>query len=339
MKRALRLIGLAAIAIPLTLLLAGYLYQLMGSARDLQQLRAGSEFHRVNGRSLFIRCIGQRAPTIVFEAGAGSWSAHWRHIQDELADSARVCSYDRAGLGLSEAPQSTLSGQDYVRDLHGLLELAGEQPPYILVGHSMGGYLIRLYASLYPDEVAGLVLADAAHEDQWTEFPPSVSELMEATLGQMGMATWMARFGLMRLSGLPPQGFASEQQEAHIQAVMMTTDYWPALGAEFAAGMQALPDAVRTTPDLGDLPLLVISAGRSADTYCATDGSAGIDCADAQAVWDRLQVELTRLSSNSRQHILPQASHAIYTDNPAAVVREIRDFTLAVRSGRSQRND
>ncbi len=333
MRRALQALALVAIGLPLTLLAAGYLYQVFGSQQDLRRLAAGHELREVNGHSLFIHCVGKGQTTVVIEPGAGSWSAHWRHIQADLADFTRICTYDRAGLGLSQPPRRSMTGQAYARDLHDLLQLAGEPPPYILVGHSMGGYLTRMYATLYPEDVAGMVLADAAHEDQWQRFPSSVNALMEQTLGQMGIATWMARFGLMRAMGLPAQGFASEQQEADIAAIMMTTDYWPALNAEFITSMTSLPDAVRATPDLGELPLLVVSAGNSAHTYCAADGSTGVDCGEAQAVWNQMQRDLLKLSTNSRQVIVPGATHAIYVDGPDALVHHIGEFTNSVVAG------
>src|SRR5579859_6658823 len=108
----------------------------------------------VGGRRLHVYETGQGSPTVLLEAGIAATSLSWRPVQDAIARFARVASYDRAGLGWSDAA-STLTLNQQVDDLHALL--AELPPPYILVGHSFGGLIIRAYASRYPSETAGLV--------------------------------------------------------------------------------------------------------------------------------------------------------------------------------------
>ena len=103
------------------LLLAGIAYQALATQRDVKHLRITGELHSVNGKSLQIHCVGSGGPAVIFEAGAGAWSAHWSHVQAQLADMGRICTYDRAGLGWSQASPQPMTGQDYVRDLHDLL--------------------------------------------------------------------------------------------------------------------------------------------------------------------------------------------------------------------------
>lgn len=122
---------------------------------------------------LHIRCGGDRkpgAPLVILEAGAANSADTWRDVQAPIADYARVCAYDRPGLGTSDKPAEKLSSSARVRMLHALFEKAGERPPYVFAGHSYGGMLARLYATTYPSEVAGMVLIDSSHEDQTRRF-------------------------------------------------------------------------------------------------------------------------------------------------------------------------
>jgi pimeloyl-ACP methyl ester carboxylesterase len=147
----------------------------------------------IGGRALFLSCTGTGAPTVVLEAGGGNTVATWAGVQPEIARFTRVCSYDRAGLGQSDpAPAGVRTVQDSVNDLHALLDAAGFPGPYVLAGHSFGGLIVRLYASQYPDEVAGLVLVDG--------MPP---DLLASGLALLPTAERQETFTIMR--GLHPQ--------------------------------------------------------------------------------------------------------------------------------------
>ena len=120
----------------------------------------------IGGRALFISCTGAGSPTVVLEAGSGNTADTWVGVQPEVARFTRVCSYDRAGLGQSDpAPAGVRTVQDSVDDLHALLAAADISGPLVLVGQSVGGLIVRLYASQYPDDVAGVVLVDGMPPD------------------------------------------------------------------------------------------------------------------------------------------------------------------------------
>jgi pimeloyl-ACP methyl ester carboxylesterase len=123
----------------------------------------------LGGRRLYIKCFGQERagrPVVVLDAGMGSTSDAWSLVQPQVAQFARVCSYDRAGMGKSDRAPQAHSSQDMVSDLHNLLGKAGINPPYVLVGHSFGGMNTRLYATKHSKEVVGMVLVDSTHEDE-----------------------------------------------------------------------------------------------------------------------------------------------------------------------------
>jgi pimeloyl-ACP methyl ester carboxylesterase len=120
----------------------------------------------IGGRAVFILCKGTGSPTIVLEAGSGNSADTWAGVQPEIARFTRVCSYDRAGLGQSDpAPTGVRTVQDSVDDLHALLAAADISDPIVLAGHSLGGLIVRLYTSQYPNDVVGLVLVDGMPPD------------------------------------------------------------------------------------------------------------------------------------------------------------------------------
>jgi pimeloyl-ACP methyl ester carboxylesterase len=118
-----------------------------------------------DGRSLYMECVGSGSPAVVLEAGFGADSLSWQDVQPEVARSTRTCAYDRAGTGNSVAPPGVRDARDEIADLQRLLTHARVSPPYVLVGHSYGGVLARVFAHLYPSETAGLVLIDTTGRD------------------------------------------------------------------------------------------------------------------------------------------------------------------------------
>jgi pimeloyl-ACP methyl ester carboxylesterase len=126
----------------------------------------GIDFVDVGGRKLALRCQGEGTPTVILEAGLTAGALTWEAVQSEVAEFTRVCSYDRANLGQSDPAEGPRTAQDAADDLTALVTNAHLSAPYILVGASFGGHIIRLFAAQHPGEVAGIVLVDASHEDQ-----------------------------------------------------------------------------------------------------------------------------------------------------------------------------
>jgi pimeloyl-ACP methyl ester carboxylesterase len=181
------------------------------------QTSASDRLVDAGGVTLHMQCDGARAaghPVVVLEAGAGNSAKTWRDVFAPIAQFARVCAYDRQGLGTSGRTAAPQSGVEAVETLHALLQAAGEQPPYVLAGHSYGGMLVRLYATRYPSEVAGLVLVDSSHEEQLTRFgaltpppptlvpqPVSPEQIdLAGTSRELARAPWRATIPLVVLS-------------------------------------------------------------------------------------------------------------------------------------------
>jgi pimeloyl-ACP methyl ester carboxylesterase len=128
-----------------------------------------------DGRQLYLACEGQGSPTVVMEAGGAGHSGSWRFVQPEVADFTRVCVYDRAGTGRSGSipPHPTI--QAISKDLRTLLAAARVDPPYVLVGHSLGGIIARQFATQHPAEVVGMVLVDTSQGDPRTRFQAALT--------------------------------------------------------------------------------------------------------------------------------------------------------------------
>ena len=153
------------------LALAGASYQAIESRLDARRFPETGRLVDVGGYRLMLNCIGDGSPTVVLEAGFGDLSVEWKSVQQQIAKFSRVCSYDRAGYGGSDAGPLPRTSLQIARELHTLLKNAGEKTPYILVGASFGGYNVRVFNGLYRDEVTGIVLADATQEDQYDTLP------------------------------------------------------------------------------------------------------------------------------------------------------------------------
>ena len=137
------------------------IYEPLAEAADAKAYPPPGQMVDVGGYRLHINCTGSGSPTVVIESGWGDLSASWGWVQPEVAKTTRICTYDRAGMGWSEASPQPRTAREFAKELHTLLVKANEPGPYVLVGHSMGGFTVLVYAHDYPDEVSGLVLIDA----------------------------------------------------------------------------------------------------------------------------------------------------------------------------------
>jgi pimeloyl-ACP methyl ester carboxylesterase len=172
--------------------LAGATYQGVATALERRKYPHPGSLIDVGGHQLHIYCTGEGSPTVVLEAPATGLSIAWARVQPEIAKRTRVCSYDRAGLGWSEAGDRPYDAGRVPEELRALLKAANERGPYVVVGYSLGASFARRFASLYPQDVTGLVLinADGAPD--------------EGGSGFLRMAPWLARAGVFRATGVLP---------------------------------------------------------------------------------------------------------------------------------------
>src|SRR5690349_16926484 len=201
-RRVLRAIGrrlAALVGLIVVLGLVGAIYESAAEAADVRAYPPPGQLVDVGGYRLHINCTGTGSPTVVIESGWGDMSAAWGWVQPEVAKTTRVCTYDRAGMGWSEASPAPRVAREYAKELRTLLANAHETGPYVLVGHSMGGFTVLVYAHDYPADVSGLVLVDAQDLPPANVATPTpapqpgglVVRWLAAALARTGLVRWL----------------------------------------------------------------------------------------------------------------------------------------------------
>jgi len=316
-----RKIAWGAALLIVSLVAASGLTAFYAKSRLATQYPPPGELVDVGGYRLHWYCLGTGQPTVIFEAGVNEFSLQWSRVQGELAKTTRACSYDRAGFGWSERSPLPRSVDNMVRELHSLLARTGTTGPLVMVGHSFGGVLARDYARVYPKEVSGMVLVDAAHEDYLVRIPEILRGIRQATQDFQSLK-WISRFGLMALTpeGIPARGLEGDAL-ARYRAVLATGTYFETAASETALLEQNLA-AARALPlgDLGSLPLVVLSRGQ-ADVLPFLSAEEN---AHYEREWGALQQRLAMLSSRSRGIIATHSGHDIHLSEPALVVDAVR---------------
>jgi pimeloyl-ACP methyl ester carboxylesterase len=262
----------------------------------------------IGGRRLHVECKGEAVgPTVIFEAGLSQFTAHstYGKAQDLIAPFARVCIYDRAGLGWSDPVPGGRTHEDMIEDLHRLVDARSLSKPLVLVGHSMGGLLARFYARQSPDEVAGIVLVDASSEAMLVT--PEAAEGRKAIIAQIDAGLRHAKEGVPVVD--LPDGTSADVVMAFMPSVLRTVKQ------EYEA-IDFAVDALRQSGgygSLGDKPLAVIRRGRT-----ATPPS------EADRRWREMQEAMSSLSSRSFLVVAENSGHVIPNDEPAVVADTVR---------------
>src|SRR6185369_8621115 len=193
--------GLAAL---LGLALVGYIYESLAEAADARAYPPPGQLVDVGGYRLHINCTGSGNPTVVIVAGAGDWSTTWGGVvQPEVAKTTRVCTYDRPGLGWSEAGSLPSDAARFARELHALLQNANVPGPYVMVGHSLGGLGVRVFVHEYASEVAGVVLLESMNPKQISQLPSAERDQPNSPSRYYSVLTGLARFGVARVLARP----------------------------------------------------------------------------------------------------------------------------------------
>jgi len=178
----------------------GFSYQLIEMRADARRFRQQGRSVDIGGYKLNIDCTGQGQPTVVLESGNGAPANFWRRVQPQIAKFTRVCSYDRAGYGWSDSGPMPRTSAQMVKELHALLQDSGDKPPYIFVGHSLGGLNVSLYNHAYPNEIVGMVLAESTDEE--LRLPACIQKLSDEDVRQREHAQELAPllywFGISR---------------------------------------------------------------------------------------------------------------------------------------------
>jgi pimeloyl-ACP methyl ester carboxylesterase len=316
--RALKWFGIVLVA--LTGL--GVAYQTIATELDKRNYSPRGQLYSVNGHQMHMICRGEGNPTVILQAGGGADSLWWYWVQNQLAEHTRVCAYDRVGLGWSEAASTPRDPVTIVGELHTLLEEAGVQPPYIMVGHSFGAILARVYTTQYRQDVTGLALVDSftvrlveQSELDRTAFPYYVAT---------GSLWIMQRLGVARFV-LPPQlqamGYPAELIPEMVALRTRNQTLDTDIGEKGMSAYLTLAHASIAASDLGELPVAVLWAAESYANY------------DMDAM-----LEVAAYSTNSVSLVIEGANHGsiLGTEQFAQQVADaILDVTEAAETGES----
>lgn len=281
----------------------------------------------IGGYRLHMHVEGEGNPTVVLDAGAGGFSLAWELIRPAIARVTRVVVYDRAGLGWSDPSPHPRRADVMAEELHALLTNGNISGPYILVGHSLGGPVARQFAACYPDDVAGLVMVDSAHEQQAKRFPERLVKMFEGMRSMVAVMKLVGRSGIFALipklvpiddlSKLPKQTADTirgvvASSKSHIETTIAET-------------LSVIKVETQPVPTLGDLPMIVISHGRL-DTN-AVPPSLGVEVRDAyERVWHEFQVEIAGLSRRGRRIVAERSGHNVIFDQPEIVIESILEL-------------
>jgi pimeloyl-ACP methyl ester carboxylesterase len=294
----------------------------------------------VNG--LHVWASGSGKPVVVLEAGIAASSVSWSLVQPRVAEFTRVMSYDRAGFGWSEAGSGTGTAREAAGDLNRMLQQSGEAGPYVLVGHSFGGLIVRVFQQLYPESVAGLVLVDPVLRSDWRAPIDARRRMLGrgvmlsrrgallARMGIVGVALKLLMSGSRRIPQAMARAFAgngagngaSVTGRLAGEVRKMPREHWPAIAQHWseARSFRAMADNLENLPvsaaqldenaGLGDLPVVVLSTS----------------AAPAEHLHD------ARLTSRGEHVVVRDSGHWMQLDAPDAVVAAIGRVVAQVRS-------
>jgi pimeloyl-ACP methyl ester carboxylesterase len=285
----------------------------------------------VGGYSLNLYCTGEGSPTVILESGWSMPGIGWSYVQPEVARFARVCSYDRAGYGWSDEGPMPRTSDEIARELHTLLQKAAVNPPYVIVGHSLGGFIMRSYRGMYPNEIVGMVFVDPSQEDMMPMMPADLRRMYSEQIHQMkGFARY---FSLLTRLGIMRRILHAQQVEYKLPPDLLEEDTYlsaqakavRAMVAELEAATDDDQDAQQVRKygsapgSLGDMPLIILSAGVPPQVTSIK----GLDEFMKVVVTD-LHVRVARLSSKGKQ-VIVDASHFIPFEKPQFVIGAIRE--------------
>jgi pimeloyl-ACP methyl ester carboxylesterase len=318
------------------LVVAGLIYQGIGTARDRRKFGAPGRLVTVGRHRLHYLCEGAGSPAVILEAGIAASSLTWSRVQPAVARETRVCSYDRAGLAWSEGTPSARSIDALVSELRVLLTHAAVPPPYVLVAHSFGALIIRAFARAHPADVAGVVFVDPLHPGEWCDPSPNQRHMLRGAIFLSRLGALLAALGVVRLllallsggsTAAPRQvsrmfgrkvaalldHMVGEVQKLPPEVLPFVQAHWShpkafrGMWQHLAAMPSCSADLAREADAFGNTPVIVLSAGARDPRWLAADAA------------------LAHASSNGRHIVSPHSGHWIHLDDPDLVISAIHD--------------
>jgi pimeloyl-ACP methyl ester carboxylesterase len=297
------LVGLGAFLVVAAL--SGATYQWLATRGELAATPPPGHLVGIGGHRLHLWCTGDGAPTVILDTGLGGSTPDWGFVQPEVARFTRVCSYDRAGMGYSDPGPSPRTARRIASELAELLARSGIAGPVVLVGASIAGFDVRVFASDHPERAAGLVLVDASHEDDVHEVPRMAR-----------FVPLMSTIGVLRLFG-PSFGQNIESLAPSVRQFAQATRFRAAgyhAAADEIIHIRESAEEVRSSRRKLTIPVLVVTGGRGAEEN-----------------WRQLQRDQASLSERGCLIIAEQSGHVVPIDQPAVIVEAIKTVVETAR--------
>jgi pimeloyl-ACP methyl ester carboxylesterase len=331
MAGALVFAGKVVVSSAVLILAAGLVFQWCATMLDERRYPMPGILVEVHGHRMHLDCRGEGSPTVVLDAGLGDSASTWALVQPEVAKFTRVCSYDRPGFGWSEESAGKRDSRHVAAELEDLLLQAHIAGPYLLVGHSFGGYNQLVFHSLYPDQVVGIVLVDSSHPDQGNRLPGISMEQYAAAMRWKMLA---APFGVQRLMGWCRDDYRFPNAPQAWQKVAPVSIALDCRSSVFRATYDELlafresGRQVATVTTLHALPLIVLSHDPQVGSGFPPERAA-----EAEKQWNAMQEELRALSTNSKRVIARTSMHYVESYRAELVIQAIREVFTAAGTG------
>ncbi len=333
-RRALRIARRTGLGIAAGLVILGIVgatWNFLATRHDRKVNPPPGDIYDVQGHAMHLYCTGEGSPTVILESGRGDDFTIWGKVQPALSRVTRTCSYDRAGFGWSDAQPGTRDGHHIADQLHALLLKAGITTPVVLAGHSIGGIYSRIYASRFPQGVAGLVLVDATTPDP-LPYPAFASAMDQHSNAEFMLVKASVALGVARLMGqcdIVPEGL-----EAYAGWIKGSACDYPQLDEyvrEYRGTEDSLKQAAKTGP-FGDLPILVLSQDpKWPIPDFLSKRVTHKDWLWASTAHGQEQAAYLRLSTNSRRVIATGSGHYIQYERPTVVIQETTALVRQIR--------
>lgn len=325
--KILKIVGRIGLILVLLAVGIGVSYEQIGRFRARRAFPLTGHLMRVGDHRLHYAATAPRGPVVVFESGLDSGgSLPWERVVSQVAPFATAFTYDRAGIQRSERGTQPKTGAAMAQDLHELLHQAGYQPPYLLVGHSLAGLMIRSFVATYPKEVSGIVLVDTSHPDQLKRLPAQLTEEGPPSRWVVRLAT---EVGVVRFLSSQSQYEGTQPSDRINRANQAFLPISLAAAMEESARVPALLDEARRVTSFGDIPLRVITGTSPTRNKEVADVALR---KEVNRTWNELQKDQLRLSTRSTQILAPKSGHYVQLEQPeivTAAIRQLIDQTAA----------
>ena len=300
----------------------------------------------IGGQRLHVHCAGTGAPTVLLESGSGDFSVIWAFVQPAVARSTRVCSYDRAGYAWSEPGRSPRTFAQLALELHTALEQLGIGAPFVLVGQSYGGLVVRGFAEKYPREVSGMILVDGVHEDQHSVWGGEAHLLRASAKGRTVPSPHIERDTALqrRAAAEPAAAIGNQPLDAPLDRLPASAQAVWRWAEALRAGARAREAELDWSPEemermhwsrlpqratLGDLPLIVLA--RTTGGYAS---GLNISADSLERERRALQQDLAALSTRGKLVFAKRSGHNIHLEDPELVIGSILDIVQTARHQR-----